>query len=162
MARSSEWIGKKYGYLTIERLSGKKKNEYILECLCDCGKRIQCPKNNLFRGKLKSCGCMKIQDSVVALEEAKKRIFSLITIENNCWLWKGGIRENGVCYITYFCKQMNPVKFFYELENGKVGVNWCFKRKCQTKTCVNPDHHILTNVSRLRQENNRKKNERKD
>jgi len=52
--------GKKFNKLTVvKRLGKNKKNNYIWECLCDCGKTVICITSKLKFGSTKSCGCIK-------------------------------------------------------------------------------------------------------
>lgn len=56
-----EYIGKKYGRLTILKESGfvqysKTKMRKVL-CKCDCGKEKEIDLNSIKRGKSTSCGC---------------------------------------------------------------------------------------------------------
>jgi len=165
MARTTDYVGKKYQNLTILSYAGKQGNEIIWKCRCDCGKELLIMNNNLMRKKVVSCGCLKNPNSEQFKDAAKKRIFSFIEIVNDCWIWIGATRHNGVAYTSYQYQQLSPVKYFYELENAKVPKNWCFKRTCSSPRCVNPKHHININVSQIRQENikkQRKTNENAD
>lgn len=50
---------KKFGKLTVQRLSGKKKRgNYLWVCLCDCGREAIVSSSNLLTGETKSCGCL--------------------------------------------------------------------------------------------------------
>lgn len=52
------FVGKRFGRLVILEYVGKKHGNYIVRCLCDCGKehivRLDCLRN----GDTKSCGCL--------------------------------------------------------------------------------------------------------
>ena len=51
--------GKKFGKLTVQRLSGKKRrSNYLWVCLCDCGREAIVSSTNLLTGETKSCGCL--------------------------------------------------------------------------------------------------------
>lgn len=59
-------IGKKFGYLTVNKLIGRKyiseknRNSFIeWECICDCGNKTIVRQSNLLHGSTWSCGCMK-------------------------------------------------------------------------------------------------------
>lgn len=161
MARASDYIGKKFGFLTIVKFAGWQNFQRLWKCQCECGKEIIIHGENMERKKIVSCGCAKKRGSVVYNKEAEARILSHIEIYEDHWIWKGGVRKGGkTFYTTYMCKQLNPVKYFYEKEHGQTPVNWYFKRTCQERKCVNPDHHVLISISaqRYRKE---KKNEGK-
>ena len=51
--------GKKYGELTVLRMSEhRKRNVVYWDCVCSCGNIKSFPVDSLNRGKTKSCGCM--------------------------------------------------------------------------------------------------------
>jgi hypothetical protein len=50
--------GNKYGRLTIEKEIGKHVN-----CLCDCGNRIEVRRGNVLAGYTKSCGCLRAENT---------------------------------------------------------------------------------------------------
>lgn len=54
-------IGKRYHRLTVVKNTDKrsKKNEYIWECLCDCGNTVHLPTENV--GRTRSCGCIRAE-----------------------------------------------------------------------------------------------------
>lgn len=62
-----EWIGKKYGKLTVlepvmvEQSSGT--HAWHWKCLCDCGNETVLRPRDLIVGKVKSCGCQKAIDT---------------------------------------------------------------------------------------------------
>lgn len=47
----SEWVGKKYGHLTIAGYSKK-----MFDCICDCGNSKRVKPTFLFSGHIKTCG----------------------------------------------------------------------------------------------------------
>lgn len=58
MPKKINWIGKKFGRLTvIDKLPDGK-----VLCRCECGKETAVDKNNLTNGHTKSCGCLKDPD----------------------------------------------------------------------------------------------------
>lgn len=55
-----EFIGKRFGRLTVIGYAGRNEHGAILlKCECDCGNVKVIRKNNLARGSTKSCGCYK-------------------------------------------------------------------------------------------------------
>ena len=56
---SDNYIGKKYGMLTVIGLTGKKAkfNKHIYLCICDCGNKHEVTITNLVNGNTQSCGC---------------------------------------------------------------------------------------------------------
>ena len=56
----SQYIGKKFNYLTVIRISGKNKyNRPLYECKCDCGNTIITEATRVKMGVVKSCGCLQ-------------------------------------------------------------------------------------------------------
>lgn len=54
--RPEDYIGKKFGRLTIENLNVKNGKSYA-NCLCDCGVRKNIRINDIKNGRTASCGC---------------------------------------------------------------------------------------------------------
>lgn len=52
-------IGLKFGRLTVERYAGTEKGNKFYECRCDCGATKTVRGTFLWRGKTKSCGCLR-------------------------------------------------------------------------------------------------------
>lgn len=51
---------KKFGRLLVLSKVNTVKHSVMWECLCDCGKHTIVAANNLTSGRIKSCGCLKI------------------------------------------------------------------------------------------------------
>lgn len=83
MIMFEEYIGKKFGKLTITALDGLKKNGTpIFAVDCECGNTyLKCGLDRLVSGKTKDCGCSKRNVNLVGkrygrltvIEETKKR-----------------------------------------------------------------------------------------
>ena len=153
MARISEFIGRKYENLTILSYEGKQRNEIIWKCKCLCGKELLVPHNNLQRAKVLSCGCLRDKKSEAFKQRAIKRISKFIEVVNECWIWKGAKGSNNNPYTSNANKQLNPVRFFYEVENPPLSNNHILKKKCATPDCINFKHYELITRSRLRYNN---------
>lgn len=54
-----DWIGKRFGKLTVTAYAGKEKGFHMWHCHCDCGKEVNVRQSNLQKGWTKSCGCMR-------------------------------------------------------------------------------------------------------
>lgn len=60
-----DYIGKKFGYLTVVAHEGKRRGIHLWRCRCECGKEILVQQTNLQRGHTTSCGCKyKITDRI--------------------------------------------------------------------------------------------------
>ena len=53
-----DYVGKKFGNLTVSRYVGKKNGLNLWDCVCDCGTKCTVGQTNLQSGKTKSCGCL--------------------------------------------------------------------------------------------------------
>ena len=52
------WVGKKFGSLTVLGIVRKDKYSHaILNCICDCGEKLDVVNHSLTSGNTKSCGC---------------------------------------------------------------------------------------------------------
>lgn len=56
-------IGKKFGRLTVVRLSENRSHnrENIWECICQCGGKTKARTSDLQTGHIRSCGCLMIE-----------------------------------------------------------------------------------------------------
>lgn len=79
-----DFVGKRFGQLTVTEYAGKQSGMHRWKCLCDCGKETVVGQTPLQSGKTKSCGClqariitenMKLCDgtSITFLEATKSR-----------------------------------------------------------------------------------------
>lgn len=60
MGKAIDIIGRTFGKLTVIRNAGRTKSRnYLVECKCECGKRVIVQKGNLMAGVTKSCGCLR-------------------------------------------------------------------------------------------------------
>lgn len=82
-----DFIGKRFGQLTVLSYAGKRAGMHRWKCRCDCGKETIVGQTLLQTGKTKSCGCLqaasivenlKLCDgtSVAKLEASKRRTLS--------------------------------------------------------------------------------------
>lgn len=58
MPKAFDLTGKKFGRLTVLRLSHKEKYNKFYICLCSCGIEKTIYQGSLSRGSTKSCGCL--------------------------------------------------------------------------------------------------------
>lgn len=82
-----EFVGKRFGQLTVIEYAGKRDGMHRWKCVCDCGNETIVGQTLLQTGKTKSCGCiqrdiykdnLKLVDgtSVALLEASKKHLLS--------------------------------------------------------------------------------------
>lgn len=55
-----DFVGRRFGMLTVTEYAGKKDGLHRWKCICDCGKETIAGQTSLQRGKTKSCGCLKV------------------------------------------------------------------------------------------------------
>lgn len=54
-----DYVGKRFGRLTVTEYAGKKDGMHQWKCICDCGKETIAGQTSLQRGRKKSCGCLQ-------------------------------------------------------------------------------------------------------
>lgn len=54
-----EYVGKRFGALTVVEYAGKSGGMHRWKCLCDCGRETIVGQTLLQSGKTKSCGCLR-------------------------------------------------------------------------------------------------------
>lgn len=56
-ALASEWVGRRFGLLTVTAFAGVKDSRRMWRCRCDCGNVVEVREANLKNGHSASCGC---------------------------------------------------------------------------------------------------------
>lgn len=80
-----DFVGKRFGRLTVTAYAGKRDGMHRWKCRCDCGRETIAGQTLLQTGKTKSCGCLQAEmykknlklvdgTSVAILEAHKKRL----------------------------------------------------------------------------------------
>ena len=54
-----DFIGKRFGALTVVEYAGKQEGVHHWKCLCDCGNETITTQTMLQSGKTRSCGCLR-------------------------------------------------------------------------------------------------------
>ena len=54
-----DWVGKRFGSLTVLSYARKEKGFHIWRCRCDCGSTVDVRQSNLQNGTTTSCGCRR-------------------------------------------------------------------------------------------------------
>lgn len=91
-SRFKDLTGQKFERLTvIKRVNNKKNGEVMWLCQCVCGNKKEVSSNNLLKGLVKSCGCMKKEQDKINLENSthklsKTRIYHIwAKIKHRCY-----------------------------------------------------------------------------
>ncbi len=82
-----DYIGKRFGRLTVVAYAGKQDGMHRWRCVCDCGNETIVGQTLLQSGKTKSCGCLQSEiyrdnlklidgTSVTVLEAGKNRLIA--------------------------------------------------------------------------------------
>ncbi len=58
MSKIKNEIGKRHGNLLVISKAKSRHGKASWNCICDCGKKIQCTGDDLRTGNTKSCGCL--------------------------------------------------------------------------------------------------------
>lgn len=74
-----------------------------------------------------------------------ERFWSKVSkIESGCWLWKAAKDSQGYGHFWFNKRHCKAHRVSWELLNGPVGSDEIFVlHKCDTPSCVNPDHLFL-------------------
>lgn len=61
--KRADLVGKVFGRLTVEALSGTKYNKCYWRCICECGGITETSSQKLTTGHTRSCGCLAREGS---------------------------------------------------------------------------------------------------
>lgn len=61
--KNNEFIGKKFGKLTILEIANRKPHTYYV-CCCECGNIATIRSDKLVKGETKSCGCIRYNNLI--------------------------------------------------------------------------------------------------
>lgn len=78
------YIGKTYGRLTILSdaepvYSNKGKRRAFVNCLCSCGNQVVVERYDIFRGRIKSCGCLFLETSAAKINKLHEEYDNKLT-----------------------------------------------------------------------------------
>ncbi len=115
-------------------------------CECKCGKFRKVPISVLKRGLSKSCGCAKIYKKIAIKRCIKIREESFKSKvkkeENGCHIWMGSKTSKG--YGSFgFGKIRGAHRFAYVLKYGEIKDGFFICHRCDTPSCVNPEHLFM-------------------
>ncbi len=110
-------IGLKFNKLTIVGDIFRIKKAYYVPCRCECGKIMEIDRNDLRRGRRKSCGC----DFVPAMTKRVGSVFGKLTI-----IKAASFRKN--CIAKCECGNEIEIKYANLLSGHSIDCG-CVKRK---------------------------------
>lgn len=77
MARYPDLTGRRFGRLTVIKVSGRDERKNVLwSCQCSCGGKTVVRSHSLLRGNTKSCGCLK-KDAAKRAIKGRKNLHGL-------------------------------------------------------------------------------------
>ena len=73
MAKVIDITGMKFNRLTVIRMAGSGHHgEKVWECICDCGNTTYATGSQLRGGRVKSCGCLQLEQSKAQMKMLKR------------------------------------------------------------------------------------------
>lgn len=66
-----------------------------------------------------------------------------IVAENGCWIWQLSKDVDGYGKIKVFGRSLRAHRVFWERKNGAIPGGLLLCHRCDTPSCVNPDHLFL-------------------
>ena len=98
-----DWVGKRFGKLTVIEYAGRENGMHQWRCKCDCGNTCTVGQTRLLEGTTQSCGCLR---ESVALENLKLAGGTSVTVLENV-LSKVRSNNTSGCTGVYYHKKNN-------------------------------------------------------
>lgn len=143
------------------RQCGKDHRNFQVECLV-CGIKFHAYLCNIERGNSRFCsqscgakynskyGLIGFKKGVGIFKNhaltAQERFFKNISNESHdrgCWIWTGLKNRQGYGKLTIDYKTVITHRYSWILHNGDIPERILICHKCDTPSCVNPDHLFL-------------------
>ncbi len=142
-----DWVGERFGRLTVVAYAGKWQGRHNWKCHCDCGNDITVNQSNLKAGHTRSCGCMQAEvyrdnlklidgTSVLLLERRRGKIQSANTSgytgvyqQKRTGKWAAQITFKGKTYfLGTYEKKVDAIRARQRSEEMHVDfLNWYYR-----------------------------------
>ena len=78
-----------------------------------------------------------------AAQARKVQLNNYQVTKNSCWIWKGTIGTDGYGKLKRHGRTIRAHRFFYAIHIGEIPKDLFVCHKCDTPSCVNPEHLFL-------------------
>lgn len=152
-------IGNKYGRLTVLSRAASIKGVAYWECVCSCGGVVVVSGCRLQKGATRSCGCLATESHKKTIKIAQKaslesRVDAAVrnnfydntmpVTETGCIIWMRSTTRAGYGRVSGADgKQVLAHRLSYKMKFGEIPAGKMVCHRCDTPSCVNPDHLFL-------------------
>lgn len=124
MGRFIDLTGQQFGRLTVIKVQGKRNRDIMWECKCNCGNTHIVSRGDLRSGMVKSCGCLRKENSVKMLishGQADTRLYKIwLNMKRRCSSPKCQRYERYGARGILVCEEWEAFENFYKwaMESG--------------------------------------------
>ncbi|HEY5870706.1 MAG TPA: HNH endonuclease signature motif containing protein [Candidatus Tectomicrobia bacterium] len=141
MSKMSDLVGQSFNLLSVMAFADVRNGRSYWVCICQCGEQSIVNGQDLKRGKIKSCGCLRAP----SIEE---RFWNKVEKTSECWLWTGSRHIKGYGRLmgigkTHRWKAIPAHRLSWVLHYGSIPQELGVLHHCDNPPCVRPDHLFL-------------------
>ena len=138
-----DYIGRRFGQLTVISYAGKREGIHWWWCRCDCGNEVLVSQMRLLSEKMKSCGC---DGTSVTILEARERKLSVSNVSGYTGVLQRKDTGKWVAQISFKGKQYHLGT--YEKMEGAIQARKCAEEELNGNFLK--EHYALRNAGKLR------------